>query len=198
MQGVMSRMMLIFMLTYTYSCRIHIAETRMGTCLFRNVFVLRFARCLDAKTPHEKRKSAIFSATHLPPPPPPAKNVSVSFSVFLLFAEHCDGSCCSPPPPPHGALLEDLFELSRDFDSPINWRVRLMYFYYWGDFANLRNRAVRTRVKRGTILFCPFCWHKQQYVTNVNVSRPSNKNGYEDNRDRRGKFLLWPVLSPLK
>ena len=31
--------------------------------------------------------------------------------------------------------------------------VRVMYFYSWGDVANLQNREVRTREKRGTSVF---------------------------------------------
>jgi hypothetical protein len=31
--------------------------------------------------------------------------------------------------------LEAACELSNQFDAPLNWRVRMMYFYCWGDTA---------------------------------------------------------------
>ena len=118
LHGGMSRMMTIFLLTYACSRRIHVAESRM--CLFRNTFVPRFAHCLDSKTPHEKRKSVNFTAS-------PQKSVSLFFLCFSFICRDIVMGATAPPPPTpfqlfehQGAWIENLFELSSDFDSPIN------------------------------------------------------------------------------
>jgi hypothetical protein len=53
--------------------------------------------------------------------------------------KYCHWSCCFAPLQAlqrHVVLLEDLFELSDNFDAPLNnGRVRVMYFYFWGDTA---------------------------------------------------------------
>jgi len=45
-----------------------------------------------------------------------------------------------------------LSEMSEMSDAPTHWTVQVMYLYPWGVHANMSNRAIRTRVKRGTIL----------------------------------------------
>jgi hypothetical protein len=73
-------------------------------------------------------------------------NVLALLAVF--FQKHCGGELllfylqllkC------HALWFEDLFDLSNNFDSPIHWRVRLIYL---GDPANLRIREIRTCEKQ--------------------------------------------------
>ena len=43
----------------------------------------------------------------------------------------------------HAVWLEDPFKLSNCINDPIHWRVRVTYFYSWGEPAKLRNREKR-------------------------------------------------------
>ena len=66
--------------------------------------------------------------------------------------------------PPHlhehpAVWLEDLFQLSHSSDAPIRWRVRVVYFYSWGNPTDLRNRGIRTREKRGVAVLPSKCRH---------------------------------------
>jgi hypothetical protein len=56
----------------------------------------------------------------------------------------------------HAAWLDDLFKLSHNCHAPIHCRVRAVYFDYWGDTANLRNREVQTREQQAMTLISVF------------------------------------------
>jgi hypothetical protein len=70
---------------------------------------------------------------------------------FFICKKHSNGACLFFSfhlREHHAVWLELLLELSKYFDAHIRWRVRVMYFYYWVQPANLRNREVRALVKR--------------------------------------------------
>jgi hypothetical protein len=62
--------------------------------------------------------------------------------VLFSLRKYCDGICFLK----HNAVwLEYLFDSSNNFDVIVMYYV----FYSWDDNTNLRNRQVRTRLKRG-------------------------------------------------
>jgi hypothetical protein len=73
-------------------------------------------------------------------------------SFFLKLLEH------------HVRRLENLLESPYNLGAPIHRRGRIMYFYFWGDTADLRTGEVRPRKKREMSVhffvstqFFPFC-----------------------------------------
>jgi hypothetical protein len=80
------------------------------------------------------------------------KNSNLVLLKFLSLHKHSDGSCCFFSfnfLENHTVWFEDLFELSKNFDAPIHWRVRVRYFNRRGDPANFWNREVWVRAKLG-------------------------------------------------
>jgi hypothetical protein len=49
--------------------------------------------------------------------------------------------------------LDGLFELANNYAARTHRTVRVMYFYSWGDSANLQNREVKIREKRGMAVY---------------------------------------------
>jgi hypothetical protein len=97
----------------------------------------------------EKRKTA----NNLPPP---QSNILVFFIFFTetLWSELLRFSF--QPLKHHAIWIEDLFELSNNFDAPIHWRGWVMYFCSWCDSTDFRNPKVGARKKRATCVFI-FC-----------------------------------------
>jgi hypothetical protein len=82
---------------------------------------------------------------------PRKKHYFIILVFFFYLQKYCNGTCSFFSfhlLEHHAVWLELLLELSKYFDAHIRWRVRVMYFYYWVQPANLRNREVRTPVKR--------------------------------------------------
>ena len=88
---------------------------------------------------------------YLSPHPPPKKTKFLNLLVSVSFQKQGDLKFFFFPlqlPEYHVVWLEDLFELSSNFDAPNPWRVRMMH-YSCVDPASLQNREVWPREKRG-------------------------------------------------
>jgi hypothetical protein len=135
---------------FTYSAKmllaalLHSGRRRRQAC---STLILRFSRGLGYKTLRENWKSS-----NNRPPSPPNQSFSI-FSAFLFFAETLWYQLLHFFPFNFLNVLQLGWNNCSSCPTVLmllsNWRVRVIYFYSWGELKSLRNRE-----KRGMTVLC--------------------------------------------
>jgi hypothetical protein len=97
--------------------------------------------------------------------------------------------------------LEDLFQLSNNFDAPIHWRDRVLYSYSCGESADLRKREVWTCEKRQMSLYKSQRIAKeyagvQSLLFDYLKNRKTCSKGVWDIKSSSVSFLTGVLISP--